>query len=367
MVNRESKYELLRIIAMILIIMHHICMHCVYPQLNDASLFWKYDNAWFREPIIYPRVLALDVFATVGKIADELFVLLTGYFMVEKNQKIQIGNKIATLISQAFFVAIGLVLVSVFYRIILKKENINLFSIQSFNDEWWFIGYYIFIITVAYLGVNKYLNAVTRERYRTFLIVLFASLSVGWIGNMLADYANGLRAAITGVFLYSLGGYIKKYNIFMNIKTYSLIMVILLMYVITFLSKINTISNSIDVYKVMNTEGDFLPITTYYQDYNIVPIIIGVALFEIFRRISIRNTLIINKISRATFMMYLIHDNGFVHSVWQERDWVSLLHESIFLFAVHILVQVLIVMFVGVISYYVYVLIDKRIKKAWFK
>lgn len=367
MKNRESKYELLRILAMFLIVIHHICMHCIYPQLNDSTIFWRYDNPWFREPIFYPRLLILEIFATAGKVADEIFLLITGFFMVEKERIVNLDRKILNLFGQSVFAALVLVICSFLYSRVVPVSNYKLFSIQDFNTEWWFIGYYILVILVGSFYLNSYLNNITKDKYRLLLCILLALFSLGWIGNMLTDYANGLRVVVCGLFLYALGGYIKKYNPLGNIRTGYLVVAILVAYLLVFISKYNSTTNRIAVYVLSGTEGDFLPITTYYEDYNLIPLVVGVILFEIFRRITLPNSKIVNSIAKATFMMYLIHDNGFVHMLWQQWDWVTLLNESLKKFFIEMIKQTGIVIVSGIILFYIYQLIifvGKRIIKG---
>ncbi len=365
--DRESKYELLRILAMILIIIHHICMHCIYPQLNDSTLFWKYDNPWYRDPKFYPSLLHLELFATAGKVADEIFLLITGFFMLQKEKIANLDKKIFNLIGQAMFVTAILVVTSFVYNIIIPNTNYQLFSVQNFNTEWWFIGYYILVILIGVFYLNGYLNSLSRENYRLFLIILLAVFSLGWIGNMLTDYANGLRVAVCGVFLYSLGGYIKKFNPYKDIRTCYLVMIILLIYALVFISKYNSAANHITLFKISGGEGDCLPQTTYYEDYNLAPLIVGVIIFEIFRRINIPKSKIVNSIAKATFMMYLIHDNGFVHMIWQQKDWVTLLNYSLKRYLLEIGKQTGSILFVGFLMFYIYEGIIRIMFKRKFK
>ena len=63
---RASNIELLRIISMILIIMHHFSVHGCFPFTPDLTF-----NKVF-----------LQVFGLGGKAAVVAFVMITGYFMV---------------------------------------------------------------------------------------------------------------------------------------------------------------------------------------------------------------------------------------------------------------------------------------------
>lgn len=42
--SRSSNIELLRIAAMMMIILHHMVVHCIYVQLTDASSIARMNN-----------------------------------------------------------------------------------------------------------------------------------------------------------------------------------------------------------------------------------------------------------------------------------------------------------------------------------
>lgn len=78
MKRRVSKFELLRIIAMYLIVLHHAVFHGI---LTVSPV----------EQLRYPLTVTLSIILEMGgKIGVFIFVLITGYFMI--NSKISIGK-----------------------------------------------------------------------------------------------------------------------------------------------------------------------------------------------------------------------------------------------------------------------------------
>ena len=69
--ERNSNIELLRIIAMFFIIAHH------YVTSSNVTSLFDYSN-------ISGNMLFLQIFGMFGKIAINIFTLITGYFMVNK-------------------------------------------------------------------------------------------------------------------------------------------------------------------------------------------------------------------------------------------------------------------------------------------
>lgn len=78
-IKRESNIELLRIITMLMIVMYHIIYHCVGEQLANGSLL--------HEPVIYKKMIILVVLYTFGHIGNNMFIIISGYFMANRGKR----------------------------------------------------------------------------------------------------------------------------------------------------------------------------------------------------------------------------------------------------------------------------------------
>ena len=58
--TRNSNIELLRILAMFMIIIFHISDHCVKVQLTDTASMLRMNNGLFCEPVFYKKLLLLS-------------------------------------------------------------------------------------------------------------------------------------------------------------------------------------------------------------------------------------------------------------------------------------------------------------------
>ena len=56
--TRSSNIELLRILAMFMIIIFHISDHCVKVQLTDTASMLRMNNGLFCEPVFYQKRFA---------------------------------------------------------------------------------------------------------------------------------------------------------------------------------------------------------------------------------------------------------------------------------------------------------------------
>ena len=59
---RDSNIELMRILAMLMIISYHIIIHCVNVQLVDSTSIEKLQNGWFNNPLFYKQLMATPFF-----------------------------------------------------------------------------------------------------------------------------------------------------------------------------------------------------------------------------------------------------------------------------------------------------------------
>lgn len=86
--TRSSNIELLRILAMFMIIIFHISDHCVKVQLTDTASMLRMNNGLFCEPVFYKKLLLLSTFAPMGKIGNVIFITISGYFMVQRETEL---------------------------------------------------------------------------------------------------------------------------------------------------------------------------------------------------------------------------------------------------------------------------------------
>ena len=103
----------------------------------------------------------------------------------------------------------------------------------------------------------------------------------------------------------------------------------------------------------------FIQSVTTYDNNQIIPIILGITIFELFRRIKLPSNSIINFLGASTFMVYLLHDNEIVYNIWNAQDWITLLYKNTFSFVTMYLIQVLVAFLAGLVCYCIYVFIGK--------
>lgn len=363
--GRNSNIELLRIIAMFMVVIHHIVAHCVNIQLHGGDETIKISSDLFNYPLFYKKLYLVSGIMKWGPIGNAVFILISGFFMVEKGKNINIISISKKLLSQLGFAAIILVLVS---NWVVNHYTDVFISAQAFNfnNMSWYVGYYFIVIVCGTLFLNEYLIGLSQKTYMVLLIIMFAAVSFSWSNSILEGIGGGLGTVILGLFLYTLGGYIKRYDPFKNVRVFVFGMIIICVNVILYISSYNITQTAIESFDFNNPDAVFTQSILSFGNRDIVIIAIAVSLFEIFKRISIPNSKIINFFGKGTFMVYLIHDNGFAYSLWGLKNWVLDLHDTPWIFLLDLVKWGGTTFMAGIVAYFMYLLLGRfLIATSW--
>lgn len=276
--ERASNIELLRIIAMLMIIGVH------YLGSSDA------------ETLISQHTVNNGVFICVMSLCNigvNLFVLITGYFMINaKGIKV---SKMAKLLIDTLIYGMLLYGVSIW----VGTNNFQLgeliksaFPILA-GYRWFIKAYCILYILIPFL--NKVLQVITKKQYHILIIIILCLFSV-WPSILpyppMDDYGYGFIHLIV---LYTISGYIRRFGVKLTNKL--LILVALGGYIITIL-----------ICFVGNPDIPFFStLYSYKWAYNSPSnILFSVAIFILFTRVSFTNR-IINILASSAFAVFLIH------------------------------------------------------------
>lgn len=120
--ERASNIELLCIVAMFLIILHHMFVHCATAQLTSADSIARMGNGLFCQPIQYERLFIFSAAASWGKIGNAIFILVSGYFLVGRGSHIDLARSAVKLLSQAIFAPVVLMGVSGIVKSIVGRS-----------------------------------------------------------------------------------------------------------------------------------------------------------------------------------------------------------------------------------------------------
>lgn len=177
---------------MFLIVAHHFAIHGFFD--------------WSLRPFEWSPIW-LQVLESGGKVGVNLFILLSGYFMI--NQKKTKLIKVFQLHSQLLSYGLGITLAFVLLDLAPVSVSVWLNSLLPVTFQtWWFASAYLVLYLISpYL--NTLLNQLTKRQYLSLLIgggVLWVLLP------SLTSKSYESNEFVWLVYLYSLAGFIRLYQ-----------------------------------------------------------------------------------------------------------------------------------------------------------
>ena len=286
---RNSNIELLRILVMIMIIAHHFSVHGLFEVENLLSV----NNIW------------LQILASGGKIAVNIFVMISGYFLISSS-KIQ-TKKILKFLSQIWFYSLGIFMLFVI-------SGLKPFSMSDLAKHimgypiWWFAKNYLALYLI-HPYVNKCLNNLNKNEYQK--LIVFSTILWSLIPTINLEPLD-TGTLIWFIYIYIIGGYLKTYPPNLKCKTHVYFFTTTILYILTFLSVIILDYISIRIPFVENH------VLYFFELEKLSTLLISIFLFLSFSNLEIKTNKIINVISSSTFGIYLIHDSLYVREfLWQ--------------------------------------------------
>lgn len=299
--NRNSNFELMRIISMLFIILYHIIMHGKVIELCTNDFL----RALFK-------IIEIATLVHVNS-----FVLLTGYFQSTCRFK---QSKIWKIMNASLFYRITIVLVLTGIGIItLDKLSVfkELFPLEMYQN--WFIKYYIILYFMSPL-LNASINYMSKKTFKRTIIVLFFLFCLFPTLTGCQTFENNGYTLYHFIYLYLIGAYLRKFSVFKAtfLKDKSvcqqrciLILIISLCIGINFIIyqfALNYVGNNNFIRELCNSMNLF---HLYYN--NPLVLLQSICYFLLFSTFNIKSKLI-NIISSLTIGIYLIHDNNYIRA-----------------------------------------------------
>lgn len=339
---RASNIELLRIISMILIIMHHFSVHGCFPFTPDLTF-----NKVF-----------LQVFGLGGKAGVVAFVMITGYFMVSCSFKL---HKFAKLVGQIWFYSIAMLGVAMGLGLDTVTSRNMMLALLPIGAMSWFAQNFL----VLYL-LTPIINRVLRWLQHKYYVMLLVVSTVIWflIPTALNLWPNvphttfGFKHIFSFVIFYSMGAYIKLYGSHITKK---------IGIIFSTIGLVGAFLGDILVDVLAMTNPVYMKQIFYFtqNDYGFFQLLLGIGLFIIFLKAKITYRPWINVVASTTFGIYLLHDNKlFLHYMWDNALATYQYYDSLVLPLYAIFVVALIFVVGMTVDYVRLAFIEKPVMKA---
>lgn len=266
--GRESSMELLRIVAMTMIVIHHFLIHGIKPENLPDNLYYL-----------------LDPFFLIGV---NLFFLISGYFKV----KFSLKGILKFTFVVFFFGVVNLFLLYFFNNYVSLSEVVRLILFPISSSPYWFLSVYFILIIISPV-LNFFIDNLMLSQYNKFLII-FSFITIYSCGlgyNYSAHFGYSL---IQCIYLYFVASYLRiNKDLFKNKSKYAFLITFILL----------TVANSIFSYNTPNSP--------YFRNYNGIFILMSsFSLFIFFTRVKFKS-IIINSIASAALGCYLLQDGHF--------------------------------------------------------
>lgn len=279
--ERDSSFELLRLVLMFLILIHHVIFIGLgLMQIESAS----------GEIIIRPDDMLLFCIANCICIpAVNIFVLISGYFEIKPTM----GKALSLIISMLFYT----VAFTIPY-LIYQKDFLHILSslfILS-HSPYWFIITYLFLMLFAPL-LNLLFQTQNKKNISIFIIgLLIISIYFGFIWGDTTN-RNGYTL-FQFIMMYCIGRYIKVFDIHFPRQG----VLILIYFACTTLCGLGM------YYLFVSGYNTFARQLTFYN--NPLIIISSITAFFLFRNIEFKSKLV-NKLAESSLSIYLFSCSKF--------------------------------------------------------
>ena len=301
--ERKSNFEILRIIAILLIISFH------YVFKRGYGFYTLTFNTFI-----------IKSFYFFGELGVNLFILITGYFMITDKPTFK---RVALLVIETFFYNLLNVLLDYhFSGTPITPLNI-LFPIVL-NRYWFVTSYIILYIISPYLNIIvKNLKKIEHKRLLLILIILWSIIPTIFgltSGNTESIMVNGIADSILSytrlvwlIILYFIGSYIRLYGINFFKKKRTTIIVASITYLLMLLSIPFIYFFRSFFERIGTTEWAYL-----WGPNNIFMLVLSVCIFHLFSKLEVKPIKIINILASTTLGIYMLHDGLFNHYLWNE-------------------------------------------------
>lgn len=352
--ERNSNFELMRIISMLFIILGHSFFHgkIVYHVDEGMKLF-----IYFIYAIIFVHVNS--------------FVLVSGYYQCKSTFK---ASKAFKLFGVMYFYHVLSILIALIFD--LRTFSCKTELLWEFTPfaafSYWYINIYLILYFLSPF-INKLIRNMSKKNFLSLIIVMFVFGSILTRFTMQGIFNNSNGYSIFNfILLYLIGAYLREYPLkeisfkkmkFLNNKRNLYFAVFCGCFILRYF--INYIG-----YKMTFMQGGFVTlggILSYGFDkgYYDIPLLIiqSVAYFLFFSTLNIKNY-IVNKFAKPVIEVYLFHDNSSLRPVIYTFLGLTLDYYTFSVIPFAIAISLVLFM-MGFFLYYIRTYLFNMLSKLW--
>ena len=314
-INRNTSIELLRIISMIMIMFHHFAYHGNFEwNFNEVTL----PHLWY------------DFILMGGKVGVDIFVLISGYFLIENTEKLFQPKKLLKFWGQVVFYSIMTYLLSVMLRLnAFEIKQLIKVCLPITYPGWWFASTY-FMLYLIHPFLNKLLHGLSKTEYQYLILMMVLCWSIIPTATTQLFESNSLLWFVT---LYGIAGYVNLYGGNQKLQSKHYFSLYFMVLIITY-----TVSTTFLFLGTKKEEWSTHAID-FFEIERLPILLMAITLFMGFVTLKMNYHKWINMIASTTFGVYLIHDSSYIrYYLWTNIFKINQYQDSTFLILYSILV-----------------------------
>jgi len=299
--ERDSNFELLRIVCILFIVTHHIIVHgdwnwAVISQNEGLHAFMVFINLF-------------------GKVGVNVFVLITGYFLI-RSKGIKLEKAVRLWLEILFYSVVISAVFGIVKSVDYSTADVYRILTPVLSETWWFASCYMVLIIVSPF-LNSALERIGRRRH---LIVMLAMVFVMSALPIFTGLQIGCAEYVWFVVLYMIGAYIGsgEERVFsLPVRSYLLMtlaaMALLIVFSVLYVTDCdNSLFKDLMSNQALVVVVNIVPVM---WDNNLLMLFASLAMFLMFRNVRMGYNKYVNVIATTVFGIYLISDSNEVRSV----------------------------------------------------
>jgi surface polysaccharide O-acyltransferase-like enzyme len=315
---RNSNIDLLRIVAMLMIVIWHLIGH--------GGVLGAYNNSPLEQNLTL-------IVKSLCLVAVNCYVLISGYFLTGSTFRVK---KLFNLIVQVIFYSLSIYTILVISGLISLTEFGYIQAVfPVFGGLYWFVSAYVGMYLLSPF-INRFILSINQKVHLSILTLLIGIFSI-WPFVLL--FIKGTASSKLILFDgYNIVWFIVLYFIASYIRLYYVPKFKIGHYLRRYLLAAGIVSTLfVGAHYVTNIIPD-VRVTTIFNNlsnYNsLTALIPSLLLFIVFLNLRINNTVVnklISVLSPLTFGVYLIHDEPHIRKLlWGYLDLPSQINNSYF-------------------------------------
>lgn len=347
---RESGIELLKIIAIILIVVSH-----VIQTLRNENQFITYSDYVLDLSTATTdiRNFVLILFSHFGALGNNIFFVCSAWFLLQSSRWNK--KKWSYMLLEVWIISIIILILTLILRggdistkIIIKSMFPNIFA-----NNWYLTCYLLFY------PIHPLLNLLIKQTNKKILFRMSASMFILYCGfGFIKGDLFFPSPIILWITIYLIIAYIQLYmwDFFANIKNNIILLTVGFSGFIGGVALVNILGIHIPILhdKVLNQATNCNPFL----------IIISIAVFNIMHKCTFKN-FTVNYISSLSYLIYIIHENlilkNYFRPIMVNYIYVNYGYKYLVFW---VLVMIMIVFFFGLICAIVYDKVLRRFIKS---